>query len=316
MAACVLCFAACGNNTGGEDNSNSGGKEDNTFQPTDPNAESMTLKVMSFNIRCYKYTDPDMDGTNKWDLRKVAFAPMIEEHRPAVVGMQEARPDQMLYLDGVWSGYKRIGIGRRTGTNVDERNDEYVPVFYDKNQVQLESESSWGTFWLSDTPDHFSMYEGSGSPRIATWAVFIDRTSGQKFFFVNTHIDINGEDKTVPVRQMVVLRNQIDKLNKEKLPFMVTADFNKTLDDPIYIWEPFEDLVNVRTALEGDATDNTPTYQNWGKHPTGLIVDHIYCSKDMDPVKYIVIDEKYKDVPYISDHYPIMGTLNYKIGKK
>ncbi len=326
-ASSLMIFICCGSEKPDYsgfyvDRTEQGGNGDSQEKPDTPavpdkpsipdgGSKIMNLKVMSFNIRYYNYKEPLKDGNNSWDYRKVAFAPMIKEYQPTVVGMQEARPAQLEYLDAEWSGYKRLGVGRRTGSNHDEKNDEYVPIWYNTNEVELESSGSWGYFWLSDTPSTFSFYPGSGSPRIAVWAVFVHKETSQKFFFVNTHIDINGTDKTVPVKQMKVLREQMDKINRDKLPTMLTADFNKTLDATPYIFGPVEDMYNVRTALSGGDTDYSGTYNNWGG--SNLIVDHIYCSKDLTPVTYKVIKTRYREVPYISDHYPIIGTLSYTI---
>ena len=148
--------------------------------------------------------------------------------------------------------------------------------------------------------------------------LFRDKATGGVFFFVNTHIDVNGTDDQIPVKQMVVLKAQMERINTAKLPTMLTADFNKTLDNPIYIFGPVESMINVRVYLngidDGKNSDNTPTYQAFGNHATGLIVDHIFCS-DFIPSKYQVVTKSYEGVQYISDHYPIQGTLTYKTGK-
>ena len=78
---------------------------------------------------------------------------------------------------------------------------------------------------------------------------------------------------------------------------------------------PVETMTNVRTYLNGiDGgvnSDNSPTYQGFGSS-SGLIVDHIFCT-EFTPEKYSVIKKEYEGVKYISDHYPILGTLTHKI---
>lgn len=65
----------------------------------------MTVKAMSFNIR-YANNNPEMDDDNRWNCRKVAFGPMIDEQQPTVIGVQEARPIQLSYLETAWPDYK------------------------------------------------------------------------------------------------------------------------------------------------------------------------------------------------------------------
>lgn len=289
---------------------------DTPEEPTDPDATEMTIKAMSFNIRYAKYDDPEMDGENCWDNRKVAFQPMIEEQQPTIIGVQEARPVQLDYLETAWADYQWLGVGRN---NNGALNDEFVPIFYNTKEVEPAAgkvlNKDWGYFWLSDTPSTPSAYEGSASFRIATWVILRHKESGARFFFINTHIDVNGTDEQVPVKQMVVLKEQLDRLNTENLPVILTGDFNKTLDAQPYIFGPVETMTNVRTYLNGiDGgvnSDNSPTYQGFGSS-SGLIVDHIFCT-EFTPEKYSVIKKEYEGVKYISDHYPILGTLTHKI---
>ena len=74
-----------------------------------------------------------MDGDNRWDYRKLAFGPMIDEQQPTVIGVQEARPIQLSYLETAWPDYKWLGVGRR---NDNSANDEFVPVFYRSSEVE------------------------------------------------------------------------------------------------------------------------------------------------------------------------------------
>lgn len=81
-------------------------------EPIDPDATQMTVKAMSFNIRYANNNNPELDGDNRWDYRKVAFGPMIDEQQPTVIGVQEARPIQLSYLETAWPDYKWLGVGR------------------------------------------------------------------------------------------------------------------------------------------------------------------------------------------------------------
>lgn len=47
------------------------------------------------------------------EARTAAFIPMIEEQKPTVIGMQEARPPQLKWLEENWKDYGNIGKGRR-----------------------------------------------------------------------------------------------------------------------------------------------------------------------------------------------------------
>ena len=62
-------------------------KDPETVKEEDPSLNDNQIKVMSFNIRYYNTKDT---GEKSWEARTAAFIPMIGEHKPTVIGMQEA----------------------------------------------------------------------------------------------------------------------------------------------------------------------------------------------------------------------------------
>ncbi len=272
------------------------------------NAEYFKVTVMSFNVR----VSTGNDGNNSWANRRKAFKPMLSAYNPMVLGTQETRRDQMQYLVGQWTNYNVIGVGRVTGkpyTDNSTGSDEFVPIWYDKNRIELLNS---GNFWLSnniDTPN--SKFPGGAHPRVCTWGHFRHKSTGKEFMYFNTHIDVNCADD-VPGKQMEVLADRITRLNTKNLPVLCTADFNKETDDVPNIFSSFRTigLKNLRSYCEEGFTDHNDTYNNWGNsHKT---VDHIYYM-GMEPYKFKTVIESYANVPFISDHYPISGTLNYKL---
>lgn len=68
-------------------------------------------------------------GDKSWETRTTAFIPMIEDQKPTVIGIQEARPPQLKWLEENWKDYGYIGKGRRAN---NANNDEFVPIFIEK----------------------------------------------------------------------------------------------------------------------------------------------------------------------------------------
>ena len=66
-------------------------------------------------------------------------------------------------------------------------------------------------------------------------------------------------------------------------------------------------MKNSRDAAPSGHTDKNTTYN---AYTTGKmsIIDHIYCSKNLQVVEYHTINENY-GVPYVSDHYPIYAII-------
>ena len=85
-------------------------KDPETVKEEDPSLNDNQIKVMSFNIRDYNTNDT---GDKSWETRTTAFIPMIEDQKPTVIGIQEARPPQLKWLEENWKDYGYIGKGKR-----------------------------------------------------------------------------------------------------------------------------------------------------------------------------------------------------------
>ncbi len=273
-------------------------EEESPSDPDDPGVEGTgeTICVMSSNVR-YGSASSDLGTSNSWDNRKAAYPAMMEDLKPLVMGVQEAEVQQIEYLDENCDGYDYIGVGREDG----KRKGEFMAIFYRSADVAVEK---WGTFWLSDTPDEPSkaVSWGAGSYRSATWAVFRIKSTGTRFFYINTHLDLNGNARA---RSMELIESKMAELNKDSLPMLLTADFNTQSTDAIFDGIK-EFMTDVRA--ESPVTDNFGTYNNWGK--SSQVVDHIFCS-DFIPEEYRTIRQRYASVPYISDHYPVYAILEF-----
>ena len=169
--------------------------------------------------------------------------------------------------------------------------------------VKLEK---WGTFWLSDTPDVPSVGWDASTYRTATWALFTHYKSGRKFFYVNTHIDHVGQ--VAAQKSMELIEAKIRSLNPDNQPTVLTADFNKMLDSPIFDGVK-KFMADARTTAP--VTDNKASFNNFGGATNYPRIDHIFSS-GFTPLRFATVDQRYEKVPYISDHYPIAAVLEFK----
>lgn len=147
----------------------------------DARTESVTIEVMTFNIR----TSAGRDGDDAWPLRKDLVAETIERSNPDVLGLQEALSEQIEFLESALPQYRWLGVDR--GLNGGTGLSEATPIFYRRDAlVPIES----GTFWLGDPPDGRSR-RGRGS-RIVTWARFHHLESRREVYVFNTHLTLRG----------------------------------------------------------------------------------------------------------------------------
>ena len=250
------------------------------------------LRVISYNIRLM----PGQDGENSWEYRKPATTAMLKEINPDIFGVQEAFKGQVDFINETCPEYASIGVGREDG--IDE--GEHMSIFYKKDEFEL---LDWGTYWLSETPDVPSKGWDAACYRTATWAKLKRTSNGQEFFYVNTHLDHVGIDARRNGLALIVSR--IAEMNPgSKLPMVLTGDFNVTPDNP-----GLTDLDKMMKSARIYAADSDDkgSYNGWGEDSE--VIDYVYYAGFSKCTNFKVIDQTFADIPYISDHYPVMADL-------
>ena len=262
-------------------------------------------KIISFNVR---YSSaPEIDGDNRWELRRDASVKMVAQQKPLAMGLQEACPDQIDFLDLNLTGYKHIGVGRDDGKNAGEM----MAIYYDTNRLTLLDS---GTFWLSETPEKVSIGWDAACNRTCTWGHFKVNDTGFEFLYFNTHLDHAGSQARRNSIKLIVAK--MAELNPNNVPVFLSGDFNSTTDDTIF--EPLK--ASLKDAREVSAiSDKNITYNGFGKvidNPDTRkewVIDHIFFS-GVNPMAFRVLNGNY-GVPFISDHYPIAFTFRAQTEK-
>ena len=268
--------------------------EDPNYEPNGYEKVSY-YKIISFNVR---YSSaPEIDGDNRWELRRDASVKMVAKHKPLVMGLQEACPDQIDFLDLNLTGYKHIGVGRDDG----KRAGEMMAIYYDTTRLTLLDS---GTFWLSETPEKVSIGWDAACNRTCTWGHFKVNDTGFEFLYFNTHLDHLGSQARKNSIKLIV--DKMTELNPDNVPVFLSGDFNSTTDDPIFdpLKASLKDAREVSAISDkiityngfGTVTDNPNTRKEW-------VIDHIFFS-GVNPMAFMVLNGNY-GVPFISDHYPI-----------
>ena len=257
--------------------------------------EPATVKVMSYNIR---YGTAD-DGDHVWPNRREAAAAMINDQHPLVFGVQEALDFQLEYLQENCPGYKYVGVGREDGVS----DGEHMAVFYDSERADLEN---WGTYWLSETPEVPSFGWDAACKRTATWTLILDKTTGKRFYFVNTHLDHVG--KEARRNGLILLVERIGAMNPEGYPMILCGDFNVYPTDPC-----LNDLRDLMLDARQTAVESDPgtTWHNWGKVDGTPGIDYIFYKGFQSCASFQRVTKQYLEAPFVSDHYPVTAILEY-----
>jgi len=297
LAVSVLFLSACGKNKEDIDFSNYGeGKE--YGQDYISKVPSNGFKLMSFNVR-YQNSNDNSAG-NGWSKRRDGVYEMLKTHQPLLMGVQECLAEQRYDIVNNVPIYNAIGVGRDDG----KEKGEMMAIFYLKDSIDI---VEWGTFWLSDTPDHVSKGWDAACYRTCTWARARYKRLGKEFLYFNTHLDHKGTVARAESMKLIV--RKIQELNTRGLPCMLTADFNSTEDDAI-----FDSLHLLMKSARKTApvSDNYATFNSFESSTkgSGSIIDHIFYSGNLQITEYKTVRDSWKGIDYISDHFPIYAIFS------
>ncbi|WP_417369679.1 endonuclease/exonuclease/phosphatase family protein [Flavobacterium beibuense] len=261
-------------------------------------AKAQDVKVMSYNIRL----DVASDGENRWDNRKDMLAGQVLFFEPDFMGVQEALPHQMQYLDSALVKYDHIGVGREDGKN----KGEFSAIFYNKSKyTMLENH----TFWLSETPDVPSKGWDAAYNRVCTYGLFENNKTKQRIWIFNTHFDHVGN--VARTNSVKMITDKIKEVNKDNLPFAVTGDFN--LEENTESIKLMSSLLNDSKKVAKMVFGPDGTFNAFEFHkPVTTRIDYIFVpQKRVKVVKYAVLSDS-KDCRYPSDHLPVYVELKVK----
>ena len=269
----------------------------NSNQNTENDITPILLKVMTYNMRL----DVASDGENAWPNRKDFFSSQVLFLEPDIMGVQEARPNQIEDLNNSLTDYKYIGTGR-DGNN----KGEYSAIYYNSKKVKVEQEN---TFWLSKTPSEMSKGWDSAYPRICTFGLFTVLENNQKIWVFNTHLDHIGPEAQKEGTKLIL--DKISLVNKENLPVVVMGDFNvepnsEVISSTKTTMDDSKDIAKVKFGSDG--TFNGFKYNELATRR----IDYILISKlsNLKVNKYAVFSSAI-DFKFPSDHFPVFVELEF-----
>ena len=260
--------------------------------------QAISLRVMSFNIRCLN-TDDAVE--NQWTNRIDRVCALIKEVQPDLLGVQEAVPQQYEDVKAGLDGYASIFAGRDDGTK-----GEGTPVFYRSDKFRLIRS---GHFWLSPTPNEPSIGWNASCNRIAVWAVLEDVATGKSFVYLNTHFDHVSEEARVESAKLI---KETVRGIAPNLPFVFNADFNLNEKS-----EGYDMLVNysypcIDTWKAARETEGGPgTLDIWGTYPNVADnkIDFIFASKGTTVERSVICPAANEAGEYYSDHKAIYADI-------
>lgn len=267
------------------------------------------FEVMSFNLRYEQAADT---GARRWNRRKASVLARIEKQAPDVLGVQEAKrpageidyPKELkAALTGSGNAYDVYDPGGGSPKLIFWKRARFERTGGGQEALPNAGESAT----CKDTADG----------KFAVWAKLKDRSTGNAYFIVNTHLvagscPVTREASAVAIKKMINARSG-------GLPVVLMGDMNV---DPQAAGAKAEDTIHILEkrgrdlALAGDYAGTTTNAR------ATFNSDWDFSDRDTKRIDYILVGgngltarsytiDRTKNADGISpsDHYPILTTV-------
>jgi endonuclease/exonuclease/phosphatase family metal-dependent hydrolase len=244
-------------------------------------------------------------------------------HNPeAFICLQEVLHEQLLDIDSglnVDEEWKHVGVGRDDGATYGE----YSPIFYRPSIWKLQA---FKTIWLSPTPDKPSKGWDAASIRILTIAKFRHQVSKAEIIVMNTHLDDQG--KASRLESAKIISREVDFRSRQQgrpsIPVVLAGDFNSdpTMEAYIYLKEN-STVTDVQTLVSAiDRYGHHNTASGFSADASRARIDYLFIKQHdrnstgeisldnrWEVLNYAVLENKYDDDVYSSDHRAVVADL-------
>ncbi|WP_291798994.1 endonuclease/exonuclease/phosphatase family protein [Brevibacterium sp.] len=225
-------------------------------------ARGRALSAMSANLRY-----PAADG-HPWSARLPAWAALLGEELPHVIGTQEGEIHQLESLvEALPARYAWTGEGREGGNA-----GEFTAILFDSQRLDAEAVE---VSWISGTPEvPGSRMHGAAHPRTLTRVDFRDRVGGHRLRVLNVHVDHRSEPGRAKAAGMLLTAARAGLA--EGAEVLVTGDFNVAQTHELHARltgadSPLADSVRSASAEPGVPVLHleAPTFHRYRGVPSG-----------------------------------------------
>ena len=210
------------------------------------------MRVMTFNLRF----ENDEDGENAWGHRRELVVEIISRYRPDILGTQEGKWSQLMYLQEHLKGYDAHLPGRTRHPHA-----QCSTIFIRKSCFTVVGGRD---FWLSKTPDVFLSKDwDSAFPRMMSYAELQSETSGKRICAAVTHLDHIGTEARLHQAEMIA-----EWSKTTAIPLIVMGDFNDSPGSAPYrvLTAPETGLIDTWPVLHKRENEKSYTHHGFTGH--------------------------------------------------
>ena len=255
------------------------------------------MRVMTFNLRF----ENDRDGDNAWIYRRDSVCRLVRRYAPALLGTQEGRWTQLLYLAEQLPDYQLHAPNR-----IIDDTCQYPTLFYRKD---LFYPRDGAEFWLSTRPRiHRSMDWDSAFPRMMSWAGLIVGKGLMPLRVAVTHLDNIG--RTARLEQARLLAAWV---RKQQGATILMGDFNDHPGSSVHaeLTATTTGLADTWQSLARPEDETGFTHHGFNGVPAKTRMDWILVSDHLQVVD-VGIARDHEQGRYPSDHFPCWADLDWK----
>lgn len=201
------------------------------------------LSVASYNIKCANCGSGD---ELSWNDRKDAVISAIKKQSPDILGTQEASQGWVKDSNGVQiklSQFEDLKNGLvAAGTDYELTNSKRNNCVNDATPVNCviwDQGASQGTKILYNKSTMELLAAGSkklpsiseaNNARYMAWGTFLQKSTGNRVFFVDTHLEpTSGDDYYILRKQQAeTIKTEIASKNVDNLPVIIVGDMNSS----------------------------------------------------------------------------------------
>lgn len=252
------------------------------------------LRVMTFNLRF----ENDRDGPNAWAHRKEMAAALIDRYCPDILGTQEGKWPQLLYLADMLPEYRLCVDGRPFDPKV-----QCPTLFVRKRRFQILAHDD---IWLSETPDiYLSKSWDSAFPRMMSYCRMSDATGNLHLYAAVTHLDHMGA--AARVNQARIIASWARQMPG---PVILMGDFNEAPASDVHriLTAPETQLFDTWQALEKPEDETAYTHHGFTGKPQRARMDWILADASFRVTDARILRDA-EGGAYPSDHFPCMADL-------
>jgi endonuclease/exonuclease/phosphatase family metal-dependent hydrolase len=255
------------------------------------------MRMMTFNLRF----ENEMDGDNAWSHRRELVLRLIRRHAPDILGTQEGKRSQLLYLRDQLPEY----LAHAPGRIMDERG-QYPTLYVRKDRFGI---TRGEECWLSKTPHvYLSKDWDSAFPRMMSAAELRGMRDGRSFWVGVTHLDHRGAMARFEQARMIA-----SWVAAKKTPVIFMGDFNADPASAVHQVLTGADvgLRDTWQALAHGEGRGSATHHDFRGNPEGPRIDWILASAHFRVRRARVLKDQC-DGRYPSDHFPYAVDLDWR----